>query len=106
MVRFERRGNILIIHIAGELVFANASEVKEEIKAQIKSTDERLILNLSDLELIDSSGVGIVISLLRLMEGERVAVAAPQPKVARVFEITRLAKIVPIYATLEEALKG
>lgn len=105
MVRFERKGNILIIHLAGELIFTNASEVKEEIKANIRNTDELLVLDLSELELIDSSGVGIVISLLRLMEGERVLLAAPQPKVARVFEITRLEKIVPIYATLEEALK-
>lgn len=106
MVRFVRQGKTLIIQLSGELLFTNASEIKEEIKAQIQSSDERLVLDLSELEFIDSSGVGVIISLLRRMEGERVIIASPQPKVARVFEITRLEKIVPIYATLEEALKG
>lgn len=106
MVRFVRQGKTLIIQLSGELLFTNASEIKEKIKAQIQSSDERLVLDLSELEFIDSSGVGVIISLLRRMEGERVIIASPQPKVARVFEITRLEKIVPIYATLEEALKG
>lgn len=92
----------LVIKLSGELTFFNSTEIKDNIKKKITEQDERLILELSKLELIDSSGVGVVISLLKKMNGKDVVLVAPKPKIARIFEITRLNQIVPILATMEE----
>lgn len=104
MVQLEYKDESLIARLEGELTYENATEIKEQIKEQISEQTARIVIDLSKLELIDSSGVGVFISLLRRMNGESVVLAAPQPQVARIFEITKLDLIMPIYATVEEAL--
>lgn len=105
MFEIERKQEGLIVSLKGELTFFNSSEIKEKIKAKITGDEKKLFLELSGLEMIDSSGVGVVLSLLKKMAGKEVIVVAPQAKVARVFEITRLDQIVPILPTLEQAFK-
>ena len=105
MLKIEKYKSNLLVYLAGALTYENTTEVKEEIKAHISSDITKIILELSKLDLIDSSGVGVFISLLKRMDGEGVLLAAPQPRVGRIFEITKLNQIMPIFATLEEALK-
>lgn len=104
MVQIEQKGDNLIVHLQGELTYENTNEIKDQIKAQISDHTKNIIIELSKLDLIDSSGVGVFISLLRRMKGEGVFLAAPQPKVARVFEITKLNQIIPICNTINEAI--
>ncbi|HHU31133.1 MAG: STAS domain-containing protein [Zhaonellaceae bacterium] len=103
MVQIEQKNGDLVVYLKGELTYENTNEIKEEIKTYITKDTQRIIIELSELELIDSSGVGVFISLLRRMQGEGVFLVAPQPKVARIFEITKLNQIIPIYAKIEEA---
>lgn len=102
MVKMEHRQRNLIVYLDGELTFFNSSEIKEKIKKRITDEEERLVLEVSALEMIDSSGVGVFISLLKRMAGKDVFIVAPQPKIKRVFEITRLDQIIPILSTLEQ----
>lgn len=104
MVQIESRDHILTVSLEGELTYENAGEIKEKIKSHISADTKKIIIELSKLLLIDSSGVGVFISLLRRMNGDGVYLAAPQPKVARIFEITKLAQIIPICTTIDEAL--
>lgn len=101
MLQFERRQNQLLVRLAGELAFFNSTETKEKIKEQIRGDEERVILDVSGLEMIDSSGVGVIISLLKKLDGKDLILVAPQPKIARVFEITRINQIVPILPSLD-----
>lgn len=101
MLQFERRQNQLLVRLAGELTFFNSTETKEKIKEQIRGDEERVILDVSGLEMIDSSGVGVIISLLKKLDGKDLILVAPQPKIARVFEITRINQIVPILPSLD-----
>lgn len=105
MVKIERRQDRLVVFLEGELTFYNSSDIKEQIKREITGDEEQLILEFSGLTMIDSSGVGIIISLLKAMNGKDLIVAAPPPKIARVLEITRMNQIVPIVNTLDEALQ-
>lgn len=104
MLNVERRDGALIVHLEGELTFASSTATKEEIKSLMEPDEQCLILEASHLQLIDSSGVGVVVSLLKRMNGQGVILVGLQPRVRRVFAITRIDLIVPIYATLDEAL--
>ena len=103
MVKIEQRQDRLVVFLEGELTFYNSSDIKEQIKRAITGNEEQLILEFSGLTMIDSSGVGIIISLLKKMNGKDLIVVAPPPKIARVLEITRIDQIVPIASTLDEA---
>ncbi len=105
MLNVERKNGALIVHLTGELTFANSTAIKEEIKSLMEPDEQRLILEAAQLQLIDSSGVGVVVSLLKRMNGQGIALAGLQPRVRRVFAITKIDLIVPTYETLDEALQ-
>jgi anti-sigma B factor antagonist len=63
------------------------------------------ILDLSTCPYMDSSGLGIVAThYVRCQkQGLRMIVAGLSPKVRDVFRITKMDKVIPIAATVEEA---
>lgn len=105
MIKVERKGSILIVYLEGQLTYTNSTEVKEEIRKNLNKEEEKLIIDLAHLEHIDSSGVGMIISLWRKMGEKNVVLTELQPKVARVFEISKIDQIIPIYSSVREALK-
>ncbi len=106
MFSSDHRENNLIVRLEEELNYFNSTEIKEKIKKEVTENTEQIILILTEVKRMDSSGVGVIISLLKYMEGKKVILINPQPNIARIFEITRLNQIIEIYPSLEEALKA
>ncbi|MFA5537134.1 MAG: STAS domain-containing protein [Bacillota bacterium] len=104
MLGMNHKGNNLIVRLGEELNYFNSTATKEQIKQQVAEDTEQIILSLTEVKRMDSSGVGVIISLIKFMEGKKVVLVDPQPKIARIFEITRLDQIIEIYPTLDEAL--
>lgn len=97
-----------ILKFEGEIVFDNSNEIKEESKKILsrKYEVENLIIDLSRVDYLDSSGVGVVLSLFKFMR-ERdgsLAVAEANEKIKRVFDVTKIGEIIPVYEKLEEAV--
>jgi anti-sigma B factor antagonist len=68
---------------------------------------ERYIINMEDVEYIDSSGIGALIfisSTLKKMN-LKLAITNIHGSVKKVIELTKLMSYFPIVATLEEAIK-
>ena len=104
-IRSERRGTDHVIALAGELDLSDASRVAEEI-IRVEATDARtIVVDLSALEFIDSTGVRIIVEAdarsrgnghrLRLLRG-------PRP-VRRVFEIAGLNDRLPFVDEPQQA---
>ena len=96
------------LEFEGEVTFENSNQLKEEAKKQLSKKEklENLIFDLSQVSYLDSSGVGVVFSLfkfMRLKDGT-LAVVNPNDKIDRVFEVTKMKEIIPVYETIEEAL--
>lgn len=69
---------------------------------------ECVVIDLSDTEFVDSTGVGFLIQLRRLAKdrGARFALAAVAPKVWRTIEMLKLASSFPVGATVELAVEN
>lgn len=65
-----------------------------------------LVVDASDLEQIDSSGLGVFIDLLKQIRqrGGKIAWYGLNPDVVRVFKITRLDSVMPVFAERAEAV--
>jgi len=101
--------NRAILKFDGEIIFENSNKLKEESKNRLaqKTEVDSLILDLSRVDYLDSSGVGVLLSLFKFMrerEGS-LAVAEPNEKIKRVFEVTKMGEIIPVYETLEAAVE-
>lgn len=82
----------------------NYKDFKSEAK-QIVAAGGKVVLDVSDLKFVDSSGLGAILSLLRHLreqEGD-LAIAGPQPAIVILFELVHLERIVGVYETREEA---
>lgn len=64
---------------------------------------ERVVLDLSDVTFLDSSGLGALVAAMKLIAPQRLDLAGLTPNVARVFRLTRMDTVFVIHPTAAEA---
>lgn len=107
-MQIELKENTLIADVEGDLDHHNVEEVRYELDLKICSMPlKNIIFNLSKLEFMDSSGIGLILGRYKKMiaMGGKVYISGPKPSVLKVIRISGLNKLIPIYKTTEDALK-
>ena len=101
-------GDTEVLHLNGRLDMNTSSEVKSRIKELLDKQTKKMILNLARVDFINSSGLGVLVSLLRdvRLANSKLAITNPSPYVREIFEITQLINIFDIYESEEAALDG
>jgi anti-sigma B factor antagonist len=106
-LEIEKREDIVIAHITGELDIVGASSTGEAIGEAVPTSARGLVVDFSELEFIDSSGIAMLFNLVRRLGGRRQelrVVAREGEPVARVLEIVEFHRAAPVHRTLDEAL--
>jgi anti-sigma B factor antagonist len=93
-IRSENAGE-LVLRIEGELDALTVSDVRPEIDAVVASKPRKVTLDLSALRLIDSSGVGAIVSLFKRVKagGGDVKVAGLKNQPLAIFKLLRLDRV-------------
>lgn len=98
----------LVIRLHGRLDLVSARGLRSCVAGAVERGTARIVVDLTDVEFIDSSGVGALIGGLRQTRenaGElRIAGAGAQ--VTEVLSITTIDRIMRPYQSAEEALEG
>jgi anti-anti-sigma factor len=91
------QGTTGTLELVGELDVAQDERVRTALKAVLDEKPESLVLDLSKLSFIDSTGIGIVIGLKKAAErdGVRLVICRGPLVVQRVFELTGLTSSLP-----------
>ena len=100
-------GSPAVLRLSGDLDACTAIRLEEELGPQLAATDQRLVLDLRDLDFIDSSGIRLLLTLVhnRARQGT-VMLVRPQRGVARrALDLVGLARIIPSVDELTEALR-
>jgi anti-sigma B factor antagonist len=89
-IRSERCGVSHVVGMAGELDLATAPRLQEELQLVEASDAREIILDLSDLDFMDSTGLQLIIRADARSKaiGKRLKLLRGQAHVHRVFEIT------------------
>ncbi|MFD3352507.1 STAS domain-containing protein [Streptomyces fradiae] len=97
-----------ILTPAGELDHHTAELLREPLEAAVAQGRTRLVVDCSQLEFCDSTGLNVLLGARLKAEeaGGVVHLAAMRPAVARVFEITGAGVVFEIHDSLEAALGG
>lgn len=83
---------------------AAAPDAKRDLGAQMAGQPTRLLLDMTGVSFVDSTGLGVLVSLLKMMGQQgRVAVAGAQPVVQRLFEMTQLNRLFLLHPTVAQA---
>ena len=66
-----QQGSTLFFQITGELTLEEATPLRAEIKETMQAIDfEHVILDMNDVPFIDSSGIGMLVSLNTSVKGQ------------------------------------
>ncbi len=95
-----------IIALAGEIDLHRSQEVKEALAAPIQRKASRILLDLSSVSYIDSSGLAVLIEALQrvLGYGGKFGLFGLQESVRNIFGIARLDQVFQIYPDESAAL--
>ena len=98
---------MVVARVTGELDIAGASRTGERIAQAVPTSALGLVVDFTELEFIDSSGVAMLFGLARTLGGRRQrlrVVAPPGGPVARVLDIVEFDRAAPVHRDLEAAL--
>jgi anti-anti-sigma factor len=94
-LRSEREGEAHVIELVGELDLDGAPRLEEELK-RVEATDvAAIIVDLGQLEFIDSTGIRLLVMASERCDEGRFSLLRGPKQVHRVFEITDLADRLP-----------
>ena len=97
--------NATVIRVKAPRIDApTALQFKEDMRALTQKGEGRFVLDLKEVEFIDSSGLGAVVaSMKQLRAGQELELAALQPIVEKVFRLTRMDSIFTIHEDADQA---
>ncbi|MCV7153227.1 STAS domain-containing protein [Mycolicibacterium pyrenivorans] len=108
MSQFERNtldSGVVVIKPTGKLNMVAAPALRKELHALVDGGQKHVVVDLSTTELIDSSGLGALISGLKVARqaGGDLRIAAPSRQVTTVLELTNLNRVLRTHPSPESA---
>ena len=101
-------GECEVVRVEGRLDSAVAGELKARLLSCVDQGSIHLLLDLGDVEFVDSTGLSAIISALKAATslGGEVVLLRPTATVRSILELTRLHQVFRIYEGVEAALKS
>ncbi|MGI0481325.1 STAS domain-containing protein [Geminocystis sp. CENA526] len=102
----EVRNNCQIFHLLGQLDAFSEPTFQKVILSYVKETANKIILDLSQIDFIDSSGLGALVRIAKqvsTMKGDLQIVS--NARVTQTVKMVRLEKFLKLKNSLDEALK-
>jgi anti-sigma B factor antagonist len=99
---------IPVLHITGELDLYTSPKLRTALESLLIRGHQRLVVNLLKTTYLDSTGLSILTAALKKFRdaGGNMALVFEQPQIDRMFTITGLNEIFPIYKEEAEAIAG
>jgi stage II sporulation protein AA (anti-sigma F factor antagonist) len=98
---------VLIVRVEGELDAHNANEFRQKFDAALDSYETKVVIvNFSEVNFIDSSGLGVILGRYRrlsMLQGKVLAVCM-KPQIVKIFELSGILKIIDLFSSEKAAL--
>lgn len=86
---------------------AIALDFKESVRNHTQDAPARVMLDLTEVEFIDSSGLGAIVATMKHLSPERkLVLAGLTPAVEKVFQLTRMDSVFEMHLTLDAAIRS
>ena len=95
---------VVTVH-SGRIDASVAIRFKEDMRTETAGQPDRVVLDLSEVQFIDSSGLGAIVASMKQMDAHRrLDLAGLGPVVEKVFRLTRMDTVFALYPSLYDAL--
>ena len=102
----EARTGAFYVNVDAERIdAAGAIQFKDRFREVVQDSEGRIVLDLSRIEFLDSSGLGAVVAAMKLLGPDRkLELVGLTPTVEKVFRLTRMDSVFTIHPDLDTAL--
>lgn len=104
----KENSTVLVKPLEKSIEAGNSRDFKNRITDLIDEGTASIVLNLSRVEFMDSSGLGSLISILKLLStmNGKIVICEANDQVTRLFGLTRLNQVFQFFLSQEEALNS
>lgn len=96
----EQKQDTLLVRLGGEMDFGVADKLRKALDNElVEKRVKNLVINLSRVTFIDSSGLGVILGRYKRLvnSGGKVILVGAQPQVHRILELSGLVQIMEEY---------
>lgn len=103
----ETRPGWTVLRVYGDVDLTTAPRFRERVLQLIADGHHHVVVDLEGVDLLDSTGLGILIGALRRVRlaGGDLRLVSVDPTLSATFEITGLGAALPLAASVEEAIR-
>ena len=103
-----KSSEVTLIEVEGQLIVGNRQELKQGVLEQLEGGDMKFVIDFSNTDYIDSSGLGVLVSLSKKIreQGGDLRLSSLNEDLRTLFELTKLDTLFRITDNKEEALEG
>jgi anti-sigma B factor antagonist len=104
-IHTEQNAGVCTIALEGEVDVYTAPRLREQLVVLVADDCSNLIVDLTKVDFIDSSGLGVLVGTLRRVreKGGAMRIVCTRDSILKLFRITGLDKVFPIFADSAEA---
>ncbi|MDD4127583.1 MAG: STAS domain-containing protein [Methanomicrobium sp.] len=107
-INYSDKDSISIIHISGRIDGNNSSEVEEELNSVLETGKKKILIDLSGVDYISSSGLRVFLSTRKRVKSfnARMILSGLKPFVMSVFTISGFTNLFEIYEDCDTAYQS
>jgi len=101
-------GDVSVVSVRGEVDVFTAPGLDTELDLLIAGGNPRLVVDLSGVAFLDSTGLGVLVKSLKAAReaGGWVHLVVTSDRIRKIFEITGLDASIPLFDTAQDAVAG
>ena len=98
-------GDFMVISVGGDIDVYSAPMLRDRLVTLVESGHHHLIIDLGQVDFLDSTGLGVLVGALKRVRTHQgsLALVCTEERLLKIFRITGLAKVFPIYDTAASA---
>jgi anti-sigma B factor antagonist len=99
-------GEIAVVEVSGWIEISTAPRLRDTLIGLIDQGHLHLILDMSEVVFLDSTGIGVLVGLLHRLRSRdgSLAIAGAKDRVYKAFQISQLTRILTLTETVQDAI--
>ncbi len=99
---------VTVVSLQGSATMIDTDILQDQLHHLAEKPDAVIIIDLSELDFIGATGIDVFLAgrAESEMHHGQVRLVHPNPEIKKMFELTRLTEVFPIFENVEDAIKG
>lgn len=100
--------DVPVVTASGEIDVATAPPLRDRLQAMTSSGKATVVVDLLGVTFLDSTALGVLVGALKRCRetGGDLPLVITEPRILKVFEITGLTGVFPIYGSVDDAVRS